>query len=178
MAALKDEYAQMVQQAYRMKLSTNPLLFVFAADDFSQAAMRFRLVQSYTTIRKEQVEQIEDAQVELAEVRVTLNDERAGWNKPWPSSAQSATPSKQTSKNAPRWWTNCRTRKSVFAKPKSPRKRAPTPEQRNQANHRSRARGRTRLSGRRICPDAGRQNRLGSLRKNQRTLPWPVMRGW
>ena len=76
-AALKDEYAQMVQQAYRMKLSTNPLLFVFAADDFSQAAMRFRLVQSYTTIRKEQVEQIEDAQVELAEVRVTLNDERA-----------------------------------------------------------------------------------------------------
>ena len=77
-AALKDEYAQMVQQAYRMKLSTNPLLFVFAADDFSQAAMRFRLVQSYTTIRKEQVEQIEDAQVELAEVRVTLNDERAG----------------------------------------------------------------------------------------------------
>ena len=77
-AALKDEYAQMVQQAYRMKLSTNPLLFVFAADDFSQAAMRFRLVQSYTTIRKEQVGQIEDAQVELAEVRVTLNDERAG----------------------------------------------------------------------------------------------------
>ncbi len=77
-AALKDEYAQMVQQAYRMKLSTNPLLFVFAADDFSQAAMRFRLVQSYTTIRKEQVGQIEDAQVELAEVRVTLNDERVG----------------------------------------------------------------------------------------------------
>ena len=77
-AALKDEYAQMVQQAYRMKLSTNPLLFVFAADDFSQAAIRFRLVQSYTTIRKEQVGQIEDAQVELAEVRVTLNDERAG----------------------------------------------------------------------------------------------------
>ena len=77
-AALKDEYAQMVQRAYRMKLSTNPLLFVFAADDFSQAAIRFRLVQSYTTIRKEQVGQIEDAQVELAEVRVTLNDERAG----------------------------------------------------------------------------------------------------
>ena len=41
-AALKDEYARMVQQAYRMKLGTNPLLFVFAAEDFSQAALRFQ----------------------------------------------------------------------------------------------------------------------------------------
>ena len=76
-AALKDEYARMVQQAYRMKLGTNPLLFVFAAEDFSQAALRFRLVQSYTTVRKEQVKQIEEAQTDLAEVRVTLNEERA-----------------------------------------------------------------------------------------------------
>lgn len=75
-AALKDEYARMIQQAYRMKLSTNPLLFVFAADDFNQAAMRFRLVQSYSTIRKEQVGQIESAQIELSEVRMTLSEER------------------------------------------------------------------------------------------------------
>ena len=76
-SALKDEYARMVQQAYRMKLGANPLLFVFAAEDFSQAALRFRLVQSYTSVRKQQVEQIEEAQIELAEVRVTLNEERA-----------------------------------------------------------------------------------------------------
>ena len=63
-AALKDEYARMVQQAYRMKLSTNPLLFVFAAEDFSQAALRFRLVQSYTEVRKDQVAQIEGAQID------------------------------------------------------------------------------------------------------------------
>ena len=43
-AALKDEYARMVQQAYRMKLGENPLLFVFAAEDFNQAALRFRLL--------------------------------------------------------------------------------------------------------------------------------------
>ena len=77
-SALKDEYARMVQQAYRMKLGANPLLFIFAADDFSQAALRFRLVQSYTSVRKQQVEQIEETQIELAEVRVTLNEERAG----------------------------------------------------------------------------------------------------
>lgn len=75
-AELKNEYARMVQQAYRMKLSTNPLLFVFAAEDFSQAAMRYRLVQSYTTVRKEQVEQIEAAQVELSDVKAMLDKER------------------------------------------------------------------------------------------------------
>ena len=31
-AALKNEYASMIQQAYRMKLGNNPLLFVFAAE--------------------------------------------------------------------------------------------------------------------------------------------------
>lgn len=76
-AALKDEYARMIQQAYRMKLSSNPLLFVFAAEDFRQAALRFKLVQSYTAVRKDQVAQIEGAQVDLAEQRVVLNEEKA-----------------------------------------------------------------------------------------------------
>ena len=76
LTALKDEYAAMIQQAYRMKLSANPLLFVFAAEDFNQASMRFRLMQSYTEVRKAQVEQIQDAQDELAEVRLKLDQER------------------------------------------------------------------------------------------------------
>lgn len=76
LTALKDEYAAMIQQAYRMKLSANPLLFVFAAEDFNQASMRFRLMQSYTEVRKAQVEQIQEAQDELAEVRLKLDQER------------------------------------------------------------------------------------------------------
>ena len=53
------------------------MLFVFAAEDFSQAALRFKLVQSYTAVRKDQVAQIEGAQVDLAEQRVVLNEEKA-----------------------------------------------------------------------------------------------------
>jgi septal ring factor EnvC (AmiA/AmiB activator) len=41
---LKEEYAMMIQQAYRMQLANNPLMFVFAAEDFSQAALRFRML--------------------------------------------------------------------------------------------------------------------------------------
>ena len=169
-AALKDEYARMVQQAYRMKLGTNPLLFVFAAEDFSQAALRFRLVQSYTTVRKEQVKQIEEAQTDLAEVRVTLNEERA--------EVERALAEQQAERDALRADKGERTalvdqlqaEENAFGKPKSPGKRTPAPERRNQAHHRGGAGRRTRLCGRGIRPDAGRQNRLGSLRKEPTLL--------
>lgn len=75
-AALKDEYARMIRQAYRMKLSSNPWMFVFAAEDFSQAVLRFQMIQSYSEVRKRQVEQIEAAQAELGDIRITLAEER------------------------------------------------------------------------------------------------------
>ena len=177
-AALKDEYAQMVQQAYRMKLSTNPLLFVFAADDFSQAAMRFRLVQSYTTIRKEQVEQIEDAQVELAEVRVTLNDERAGEEKALAEQraardALQADKQERTALVDQLQDEEKRLRKAQKAQEKE-RQRLSNEIKRiieaELAAERASAAGEFALTPEgKIVSEAFEQN--------QRTLPWPVMRG-
>lgn len=74
--ALKDEYARMVQSAYRMSLSRNPLLYIFAAADFTQAALRFQLMQSYSTLRKEQVHEITAAQDALSKNQIVLRSER------------------------------------------------------------------------------------------------------
>ena len=75
-SALKNEYAMMIQQAYRMKLARNPLMFVFASEDFSQAALRYKMLQSYAEIRKSQAEDILNAQQNLANTRETLTREK------------------------------------------------------------------------------------------------------
>jgi septal ring factor EnvC (AmiA/AmiB activator) len=75
-AALRDEYARMVAQAYRMRLSQNPMLYLFAAESFSQAALRYQLLQSYSKLRKNQVEAIESYQKELSVTRAALDSER------------------------------------------------------------------------------------------------------
>ena len=77
LAALRDEYARMIQQAYRMKLAANPMLYLFAAESFSQAALRYQLIQSYAEIRKAQVAQIEATQEDLNTTRAELAEERA-----------------------------------------------------------------------------------------------------
>lgn len=177
-AALKDEYARMVQQAYRMKLSTNPLLFVFAAEDFSQAALRFRLVQSYTEVRKDQVAQIEGAQVDLAEQRVVLNEEKAA--------VESALAEQQVERDALQRDQSKRTALVNELKAEESRLRKAQKAQEKE---------RQRLSDeiRRIIEaelEAERASAAGefaltpagkivseAFEKNQRSLPWPVMRG-
>ena len=74
--ALKDEYARMIRQAYRLSLGQNPLMYLFAAEDFTQAVLRFRMLQSYSTLRKRQVTSIESAQVRLHDTRTALAVER------------------------------------------------------------------------------------------------------
>ena len=73
---LKEEYAMMIQQAYRMQLANNPLMFVFAAEDFSQAAHRFRMLQSYAEVRKRQAIEISDAQTTLSTSKEILSAEK------------------------------------------------------------------------------------------------------
>ncbi len=177
-AALKDEYARMVQQAYRMKLSTNPLLFVFAAEDFSQAALRFRLVQSYTEVRKDQVAQIEGAQIDLAEQRVVLNEEKAA--------VESALAEQQAERDALQRDQSKRTALVNELKAE---------ESRLLKAQKAQEKERQRLSDeiRRIIEaelEAERASAAGefaltpagkivseAFEKNQRSLPWPVMRG-
>jgi septal ring factor EnvC (AmiA/AmiB activator) len=75
--ALKDEYAEMIRQAYRLQLSSNPLMFVFASEDFNQASHRFKMLQSYAEERKRQAIEITKAQTELTHSRTELTIERA-----------------------------------------------------------------------------------------------------
>ena len=75
--ALKEEYAEMIRQAYRIQLASNPLMFVFASDDFNQASHRFKMLQSYVEERKRQAQEITSAQEELTVTRRELTDERA-----------------------------------------------------------------------------------------------------
>lgn len=74
---LKEEYAKMIRQAHRIQLSTNPLMFVFSAEDFSQAVLRFRMLQAYAEVRKRQAEEITQAQGDLLVSRDELTQERA-----------------------------------------------------------------------------------------------------
>ena len=76
-AAMKDEYARMIQAAFKHSLGHNPWMYVFAAEDFTQAIIRFQLLQSYSSLRKEHVEQIEDSQLNLAENRISLERKRS-----------------------------------------------------------------------------------------------------
>ena len=75
--ALKEEYAEMIRQAYRLQLASNPLMFVFASDDFNQASHRFKMLQSYAEERKRQASEITGAQEELTDTRRELTDEQA-----------------------------------------------------------------------------------------------------
>ncbi|MFT4968462.1 MAG: septal ring factor EnvC (AmiA/AmiB activator) [Chitinophagales bacterium] len=51
---LKDDYADMVVNAYRNKHSSNALSFLFSSDNFNQALQRFSYMRSYATTRANQ----------------------------------------------------------------------------------------------------------------------------
>jgi len=76
-ATLKDEYARMIQLAYEMVLGENAMLYLFAAEDFSQSALQLQFVQSFATIHKEQLEHIQSQQLKIQEVQQGLIEERA-----------------------------------------------------------------------------------------------------
>lgn len=177
-AALKQEYARMIQQAYRMKMSANPWMFVFAADDFSQAVMRFRLIQSYSESRKHQVAQIEEAQAELAGIRVTLTEER--------EAVEVALAEAKVARDELRGDRQARAKLVDSLKAEESRLRK---AQREQEKERQRLNDeikriieaeleaeRASAAGEFALTPAGKIV-SEAFEKNQRSLPWPVMRG-
>lgn len=177
-AALKQEYARMIQQAYRMKMSANPWMFVFAADDFSQAVMRFRLIQSYSESRKRQVAQIEEAQAELAGIRVTLTEER--------EAVEVALAEAKVARDELRGDRQARAKLVDSLKAEESRLRT---AQREQEKERQRLNDeikriieaeleaeRASAAGEFALTPAGKIV-SEAFEKNQRSLPWPVMRG-
>lgn len=75
-AAMKQEYALMIQQAYKNQKSHDALMYIFSADDFNQAYKRFKIIQNYSEVRKEQAEEIEETQIELQNTIAALEADK------------------------------------------------------------------------------------------------------
>lgn len=63
---LKKEYARMVVDAYKTEKGYNKLSFIFASQDFEQAALRMRYVQEYQEYRHRQALIIDSTSKEVA----------------------------------------------------------------------------------------------------------------
>lgn len=61
LAKLKGEYARMIYFAQRNRDSYSRLVFIFASGDFNQAYMRLKYFQQYSQFRKQQAQEILDA---------------------------------------------------------------------------------------------------------------------
>jgi len=62
---LKDEYAEMIRNAYRNKSSYDKLMFIFSAENFNQAFKRLKYFQQYAQYRQAQAQTIEETQIEI-----------------------------------------------------------------------------------------------------------------
>ncbi|MFT6323412.1 MAG: septal ring factor EnvC (AmiA/AmiB activator) [Halieaceae bacterium] len=74
---LKEEYAKMIQFAYRNRSSYDKIMYVFASDDFNQAYKRLRYLQQYSEFRKKQTEDIKRLESVLIEKNSELLAERS-----------------------------------------------------------------------------------------------------
>jgi murein hydrolase activator len=55
---LKEEYAEMIRQAYRNRNSYDQMMFIFSSTDFNQAYKRLKYMQQYAQYREKQAEMI------------------------------------------------------------------------------------------------------------------------
>jgi septal ring factor EnvC (AmiA/AmiB activator) len=65
MKLLKDEYAKILQSAYKNRSAYDQLMFVFSSEDFNQAFKRLKYLQQFTRYRKNQVLKIQFTQGEI-----------------------------------------------------------------------------------------------------------------
>lgn len=71
LSILKQEYAEMIRNAYKNRSSYNRLMFLFSADNFNQAFKRLKYFQQYAQYRQAQAEKIEEQQAEIdAQIRI------------------------------------------------------------------------------------------------------------
>lgn len=73
---LKEEYARMIYYAYKNQDAYSRIMFVFSAQDFSQAYRRLKYMQQYSYYRKKQAEMIEKTQELLNKKVAELEDKK------------------------------------------------------------------------------------------------------
>jgi len=67
LAAMKDEYALLIYNAYKNRSSYNRLMLIFAAKDFNQAFQRIKYFQQYNEYLRRQVALIQDTKEFIAQ---------------------------------------------------------------------------------------------------------------
>lgn len=72
LAALKEEYAHLIRQAYKNRDSYDQLMFIFSAQSFNQAYKRMKFIQQYTLYRQKQAELIKSKSLEIVELNAAL----------------------------------------------------------------------------------------------------------
>lgn len=78
---LKSEYARMIVFAQRNQDAYSVLMFIFAADNFTQAYSRLKYVQQYSEFRKKQALDIINTQTQLLAALNDLKNQRLEKNK-------------------------------------------------------------------------------------------------
>jgi murein hydrolase activator len=73
---LKEEYARMIYYAYKNQEAYSRIMFVFSAEDFSQAYRRLKYMQQYSFYRQKQAEMIEKTQGILNKKVAELEDKK------------------------------------------------------------------------------------------------------
>lgn len=73
---LKEEYARMIYYAYKNQDAYSRIMFVFSAQDFSQAYRRLKYMQQYSFYRQKQAEMIEKTQELLNKKVAELEDKK------------------------------------------------------------------------------------------------------
>ncbi|WP_245531725.1 murein hydrolase activator EnvC family protein [Anaerophaga thermohalophila] len=59
---LKEEYARLIRDSYKRKGQLNQLMFLFSADGFSDAYLKYRLFKEYSRYRQKQGEKLIESQ--------------------------------------------------------------------------------------------------------------------
>lgn len=73
---MKKEYEKMIVEAYKNRHSYNDLMFILSADDFNQAYRRLKYMEKIAEARKQQAQNIRDAQAELNQKNISLEEHK------------------------------------------------------------------------------------------------------
>lgn len=73
---LKDEYAVLINYAYRNRDKTQRFMFLFSSQNFNQAYIRYRYLNQFTTGLQKKAQIIQHNKVEVQQAIETLNNTR------------------------------------------------------------------------------------------------------
>jgi septal ring factor EnvC (AmiA/AmiB activator) len=70
----RQEYAELLEIAYRNRNNINNLIFIFSSDDFNQAIRRMRYLQQFQDLLKHKMQEIDDTKADIKK-RIDRNED-------------------------------------------------------------------------------------------------------